>query len=79
MEESILKLKKEELIDIINFVTTRLEVSPQDLQIKYSWGYNQAGRIIDFLEDMKVISEYEYPKKRKVLLSNEDALTVCLT
>ena len=44
------------------------------IQRKLKLGYNRAGRIIDQLEDARVIGPLEGSKGRKVLIENEDEL-----
>jgi hypothetical protein len=66
----------DEMKTIITCVTSKDEISPMDLQLLFVWGYNKAGHAIDVLEDLGIISEYQYPKKRKVLKTLNEALSL---
>lgn len=75
MEYSRPKFTKEEFAEIIKYVISLNEVSSLDLQLKFTWGYNRAGRAIDLLKEKGIISGCQYPKKRAVLISEyQDSL-----
>lgn len=42
------------------------------IQRKFSVGYNKAGRIVEWMEQMGYISQFDGSKSRKVLISKED-------
>jgi DNA segregation ATPase FtsK/SpoIIIE, S-DNA-T family len=64
-EEEIEKLYQDAKV----FVIEKQECSPSLLQIHFKLGYNMAGRIVDRLFEEGIVSDYEYPKGRKVLTS----------
>ncbi len=56
------------------FVMSKEYIGCSDLQRKFKLGYNRAGRIIDQLEEDRVIGEYEHPKGRKVLIKEDSKI-----
>jgi len=66
-------LPKEQKIEVINYVTSKKEIRPSELQIKFKWGYNRAGRTMDWLNELGIVGEFQGLISRKVLISNSDA------
>lgn len=61
---------KDELLDeVIKFVRTTKKVSCLAIQDKFKIGYNRAGRIVDQLEDLFIISPFKGDKERYVYCS----------
>jgi S-DNA-T family DNA segregation ATPase FtsK/SpoIIIE len=69
-------LSKEVMTDVINFVTSKETVSTAELQIKFKWGYNRAGRTMDRLNQFGIVEEFQGVRSRKVLMTNSDAQKV---
>lgn len=69
-------LKEERLIEIINYVTMKPEktIRASELQLKYLWGYHRAGRTLEVLEKLGIISEFKGISDRKVLMTNKEAI-----
>lgn len=63
---------EEVYIDALRFIIQSGSASISMIQRKCSVGYNKAGKIIEWMEDMGYISAFDGAKARKVLLSKED-------
>ena len=51
-------METEKLLDlknVIHFVTSKKTINCSTLQRTFIWGYNKAGRVIDKLEELKII------------------------
>lgn len=69
-------LPKEVMTEVINYVTSKETISISELQIKFKWGYNRAGRTMDKLNQFGIVEEFKGVRSRKVLMSNSDAQNV---
>ena len=69
-------LPKEVMTEVINYVTSKETISTSELQIKFKWGYNRAGRTMDKLNQFRIVEEFQGVRSRKVLMSNSDAQNV---
>ena len=58
-------------IDALRYVILSGSASISMIQRKCSAGYNKAGKIIEWMEDMGYISPFDGAKARKVLISKE--------
>ena len=67
---------KELMTEVINYVTSKETISTSELQIKFKWGYNRAGRTMDKLNQFGIVEEFQGVRSRKVLMSNSDAQNV---
>lgn len=56
-----------EISDVLQYVSTKKTLSCSDLQQKFIKGYNWAGRIMDFLEDKKLVGPFEGSRSRNVI------------
>ena len=65
-----------ELTNAINEVIKSGITSPTELESKLNIGYAKAGRLIDEMEEMGIISEYQSNQPRKILLSKEKWLEI---
>lgn len=65
-----------ELTNAINEVIKSGIASPTELESKLNIGYAKAGRLIDEMEEMGIISEYQSNQPRKILLSKEKWLEI---
>lgn len=59
-------------IDALKFVILNGNASISMIQRKFSAGFNKAGKIIEWMEEMGYISPYDGAKARKVLITQED-------
>ncbi len=59
-------------IEALRFVIQTNSASISMIQRKCSAGYNRAGKIIEWMEDMGYISPFDGAKARKVLISKEE-------
>ncbi len=59
-------------IDALRFVIMSNSASISLIQRKCSIGYNKAGKIVEWMEEMGYISSFEGAKARKVLISKEE-------
>ena len=59
-------------IDALRYVVTIGQASISMIQRRCSVGYNRAGKIIEWMENMGYISPFEGAKARKVLLTKEE-------
>ncbi len=59
-------------IDALRFVIQTNSASISMIQRKCSAGYNRAGKIIEWMEDMGYISPFDGAKARKVLITKEE-------
>ncbi|MBQ8296019.1 MAG: hypothetical protein IJX87_06275 [Clostridia bacterium] len=59
-------------IDALRYVILSGSASISMIQRKCSAGYNKAGKIIEWMEDMGYISPFDGAKARKVLISKEE-------
>ncbi len=59
-------------IEALRFVIQTNSASISMIQRKCSAGYNRAGKIIEWMEDMGYISPFDGAKARKVLITKED-------
>lgn len=59
------------LEEIKSFVMQNKQISTSLIQRRFRIGYNRASRIIDRLEEMRIVSESDGAKPRKVLVSSE--------
>lgn len=59
-------------IDALRMVVAQGAASISMIQRKFSVGYNKAGRIIEWMEEMGYVSSYDGAKTRKVLLTQEE-------
>ncbi len=65
-------LVEEVYIEALKVVILSNSASISMIQRKCSVGYNKAGKIIEWMEDMGYISPYDGAKARKVLISKEE-------
>ena len=70
------ELPKEVMTEVINYVTSKETISTSELQIKFKWGYNRAGRTMDRLNQLGLVEEFQGVRSRKVLMSNSEAQEV---
>lgn len=70
------ELPKEVMTEVINYVTSKETISTSELQIKFKWGYNRAGRTMDRLNQLGLVEEFQGVRSCKVLMSNLDAQNV---
>ena len=73
---NISDLPKEVMTEVINYVTSKETISTSELQMKFKWGYNRAGRTMDKLNQFGIVEEFKGVRSRKVLMSNSDAQNV---
>jgi S-DNA-T family DNA segregation ATPase FtsK/SpoIIIE len=59
-------------IDALRYVILSGSASISMIQRKCSVGFNKAGKIIEWMEDMGYISAFDGAKSRKVLITKED-------
>jgi S-DNA-T family DNA segregation ATPase FtsK/SpoIIIE len=59
-------------IDALRYVILSNSASISLIQRKCSIGYNKAGKIVEWMEDMGYISSFDGAKARKVLISKEE-------
>lgn len=59
-------------IDALRYVILSNSASISLIQRKCSIGYNKAGKIVEWMEDMGYISSFEGAKARKVLITKEE-------
>jgi S-DNA-T family DNA segregation ATPase FtsK/SpoIIIE len=59
-------------IDALRFVILSGSASISMIQRKCSVGYNKAGKIVEWMEDMGYISSFDGAKARKVLITKEE-------
>ena len=59
-------------IDALRYVILSGSASISMIQRKCSAGYNRAGKIIEWMEDMGYISPFDGAKARKVLITKEE-------
>ena len=59
------------LIDAIEIVIETSTVSASFLQRRFKINYSRAGKIIDQMEEMGIVSEYQGAKPREVLITKE--------
>lgn len=59
-------------IDALRMVVAQGSASISMIQRKFSVGYNKAGRIIEWMQEMGYVSDFEGSKTRRVLLSQEE-------
>ncbi len=59
-------------IDALRYVVQSNSASISMIQRKCSAGYNRAGKIIEWMEDMGYISPFDGAKARKVLITKEE-------
>lgn len=59
-------------VDALRYVVQLGSASISMIQRKFSVGYNKAGRIVEWMEQMGYISQFDGSKSRKVLISKED-------
>lgn len=59
-------------VDALRYVVQLGSASISMIQRKFSVGYNKAGRIVEWMEQMGYISQFDGSKSRKVLMSKED-------
>jgi len=69
------ELPKEIRIEVINYVTSKKEIRTSELQIKFLWGYHRAGRTMDWLNSLGIVSEFSGLIYRNVLISNIELYT----
>jgi S-DNA-T family DNA segregation ATPase FtsK/SpoIIIE len=63
----------DELLDeAIEFVVSNSQASASMLQRKFKIGFNRAARLIDEMEERKIIGKSEGSKPRKVLITKQD-------
>lgn len=75
-EEDLLKIELEHeqdplFIEACEFIVEQQGASTSSIQRKFNIGYNRAARIIDQMEDMKLISEQNGSKPRDVFITLE--------
>lgn len=61
-------LNEKEAIELVDFVSHHTQISAANLQLKFIWGYNKAGRAIDQLEKHGLVSAFDGSKPRTVLI-----------
>jgi len=68
------ELSKEQFIEVVNYVTSKEDkrIRPTELQIKFCWGYNLAGRVLELLGIMQIVDDSQGVAGRKVLMSNDE-------
>ena len=71
-EETGEAIVEEVYIEALKFVILSNSASISMIQRKCSVGYNKAGKIVEWMEDMGYISPYDGAKARKVLISKEE-------
>jgi S-DNA-T family DNA segregation ATPase FtsK/SpoIIIE len=59
-------------IEALKYVILSGSASISMIQRKTSAGYNRAGKIVEWMEDMGYISPFEGAKARKVLITKEE-------
>ncbi len=59
-------------IDALRLVIQSNSASISMIQRKFTTGYNRAGKIIEWMEDMGYISSFDGSKSRKVLITKEE-------
>ena len=59
-------------IDALRYVILSESASISMIQRKCSVGYNKAGKIVEWMEDMGYISSFDGMKARKVLITKEE-------
>ena len=63
---------EEVYIEALRFIIQSGSASISMIQRKCSVGYNKAGKIIEWMEDMGYISAFDGAKARKVLITKEE-------
>ena len=71
-EETGEAIVEEVYIEALKYVILSNSASISMIQRKCSVGYNKAGKIVEWMEDMGYISPYDGAKARKVLISKEE-------
>lgn len=63
------------IINVIRFVILEGSVNPSALQLKFLIGYNKAWRLMEQLENLKIIEPklYDYIHKQNVIVTNDEA------
>ena len=64
-------MEKKELLLVIDYVSTRKTLSCANLQLRFKKGYNWAGRMMDYLEDKKLVGPFSGVRDRDVIGSAE--------
>jgi hypothetical protein len=64
--------------DLIKFVTGKTEIRCSELQSRFLWGYNRAGRVMDWLIEKKIVEDDGIHVHRKVLLTYEAAIVLAV-
>jgi DNA segregation ATPase FtsK/SpoIIIE-like protein len=59
---------------VVYFLLSKDEktITSMDLQLKFKWGYNRANSVIKKLQELQIISEYQYPKGSNILIDKCD-------
>lgn len=70
MQEEIIEIDPI-LVDVVEFAIERKEISVSMIQRKFKIGYSRGARIIDQMEELKIITGYISSKPRKVIISPE--------
>lgn len=69
------EVSKKQFIEVVNYVTNKEDkrIRPSELQIKFRWGYNLAGRVLELLRILQIVDDSQGVAGRKVLMSNDEA------
>ncbi len=71
MQEEIIEIDPL-LVNVVEFAIERNEISVSMIQRKFKIGYSRGVRIIDQMEELKIITSYISSKPRKVIINLED-------